>query len=160
MAGNDPPNGRGTMKTWLIYLRIALLAGGGWSAGTVRAQDREELPPPSPTSPPSVVYEGTPLAEPYSPTAPATHPSGWVALPGDLGHPPKHNHCLAGWVRAVGCWAHHNSYTCGSLESECTFIFGSCRAFFGEPCLRTPPPMLVPQGYEPPPAGGCSRCGP
>jgi len=50
-----------------------------------------------------------------------------------------------GWFQArlqrhgMGCWAHVNSMGCGSLKQECTFIFGSCRQFFGEPCLQPPP---------------------
>src|SRR5947209_13372277 len=40
----------------------------------------------------------------------------------------------------LGCWASHNGYSCGSAKSECIFVFGSCRQFFGEPCLKGPPP--------------------
>jgi hypothetical protein len=40
----------------------------------------------------------------------------------------------------VGCWAHHNMFGCSSFHSEATFIFGSCRAFFGQQCLKEPPP--------------------
>jgi hypothetical protein len=45
-----------------------------------------------------------------------------------------------------GCWSHHNCPGCGSLESETRFIFGSCRAFFGEPCMRGPRDLPVPIG--------------
>jgi hypothetical protein len=41
------------------------------------------------------------------------------------------------------CASSHNQPTCGNLHSELTFIFGSCRQFFGEPCLP-PPPHGVP----------------
>lgn len=44
----------------------------------------------------------------------------------------------------VPCWASFNGYTCGSCRSEMTFIFGSCRSFFGEPCLNGPPPSPLP----------------
>ncbi len=44
----------------------------------------------------------------------------------------------------VGCWSHHNLPTCSSLRSELTFVFGSCRAFFSEPCLHGPPPVPLP----------------
>jgi hypothetical protein len=40
----------------------------------------------------------------------------------------------------LGCWKHHNMFGCSSCQSELTFIFGSCRAFFGEQCLKEPPP--------------------
>lgn len=51
--------------------------------------------------------------------------------------------------KRFGCWAHHNSYSCGSYRSETVFIFGSCRAFFGEACWKTPPPAFGPD-YVPP----------
>jgi hypothetical protein len=39
----------------------------------------------------------------------------------------------------LGCFTTHNTVGCGSLHSELTFFFGSCRAFFGEPCMAAPP---------------------
>jgi hypothetical protein len=44
----------------------------------------------------------------------------------------------------VGCWSHHDRPTCSSLRSELAFIFGSCRTFFGEPCMQGPPTIPVP----------------
>ncbi|MCI0379265.1 MAG: hypothetical protein L0215_16775 [Gemmataceae bacterium] len=41
--------------------------------------------------------------------------------------------------RGIGCYAHHNELGCGSFCSEMTFIFGSCRTFFGEQCIPNPP---------------------
>ncbi len=77
--------------------------------------------------------------------------------------------------KRFGCWASHLSFGCGSLKSECTFIFGSCRQYFGEGCRKTPPPTYgpippvagfalpiygpggyAPPGYGPPPSGGCA----
>lgn len=49
----------------------------------------------------------------------------------------------AGQPRQLGCWSHHNAFLCGSFRSEFRFIWGSCRSFFLEPCMKTPPP-----GYE------------
>jgi hypothetical protein len=46
------------------------------------------------------------------------------------------------------CWTTHNSPGCGSLKAECVFIFGSCRAFYGEPCIKRPPPPPFPTGYN------------
>jgi hypothetical protein len=36
------------------------------------------------------------------------------------------------------CWCTHNDFGCSSLHSECVFVFGSCRAFFGQACLKKP----------------------
>jgi hypothetical protein len=46
------------------------------------------------------------------------------------------------------CWASWIYPRCSSLHSECAFIFGSCRTFYGEKCLQGPPPVPVPPGYE------------
>jgi hypothetical protein len=46
----------------------------------------------------------------------------------------------------IGCWSHHNCYTCGTLVSEGRFIFGSCKAFYGEACMRGPRDLPVPIG--------------
>jgi hypothetical protein len=47
----------------------------------------------------------------------------------------------------VGCYGNFNDYSCGSLHSECQFIFGSCRTFYGEACLKGPPPSPIP-GFD------------
>jgi len=48
----------------------------------------------------------------------------------------------------LGCWTTHYTLGCGSLKSECKFLFGSCRTFYGEPCLAPPPPGERPPGYN------------
>lgn len=53
------------------------------------------------------------------------------------------------------CWSNHNGYSCSGLRSEYTFLFGSCRAFFGEPCLKCAPPPAFPGDNSLP---GCKRC--
>src|SRR5262249_38477741 len=53
-----------------------------------------------------------------------------------------------------GCWSHHNLYTSSSLDSECTFFFGSPRSFFGEACRKGPPPPPVPPARAVPQEGG------
>lgn len=69
----------------------------------------------------------------------------------------------------LGCNAHHSWFGCGSLRSELTFIFGSCRTFYGEPCFPKPPrgtaPTSTPYGGAPygsgtsgNGAGGCAGC--
>src|SRR5262245_24617146 len=46
------------------------------------------------------------------------------------------------------CYSHFNDYSCGGVHSELAFLFGSCRMFFGERCLKGPPPSPVP-GFDP-----------
>lgn len=43
----------------------------------------------------------------------------------------------------VGCYTTFNDYSCGSLHSEWDFLFSSCRVFFGERCLKGPPPNPI-----------------
>jgi hypothetical protein len=60
------------------------------------------------------------------------------------GTPGRHHllpKCMAK-IHSWCCWSHHNRLGCGSANSDLTFIFGSCRTFFGEPCLPGPPPPL------------------
>ncbi len=112
-------------------------------------------------------------------------PSAATTLP--PGHPPVDSSPsktpLKDWIlykRPLGCWASFNGYGCGSLRSECTFLFGGCRSFWGEPCLKGAPPSPLPpwagreSGYWQPPPGspadremsgqtnlrrtGCSTC--
>ena len=39
----------------------------------------------------------------------------------------------------MACYSHHTQLGCGSFHSEFRFIFGSCRAFFMDPCVPNPP---------------------
>jgi hypothetical protein len=152
-------------QRWLVRAALAVLLGVGVAAGSVRAQ----TPAPLPNAEPWAVIEfgaGTPRPA----SCPAAEP------------PAASHHSFCDWLHSrprpiadhvhacmhahgVGCWSHHNMYTCGSWKSECTFIFGSCREFFGEPCLPGPPPPPAPPGYPGPgaygmPAGrsGCPSC--
>jgi hypothetical protein len=43
-----------------------------------------------------------------------------------------------------GCWASHFGFGCGSFRSDMRFIFGSCRSFYGEACMKGPPPPYPP----------------
>jgi hypothetical protein len=53
--------------------------------------------------------------------------------------------------KGLGCCSTLNDFGCGSLYSHCNFIFGSCRQFLNQPCLR--PPYGQPCGG----AFGCGR---
>jgi hypothetical protein len=111
---------------------IGLCAGSAW------AQEG----PITTTVSPNVVVTAWPIAPPVS-------RGNWnPVIP-----PDPHKYLCKGpvatWARERwGCFAHHTMDGCGSPHSECTFIFGSCRAFFGQPCLKTPPPLPAPAGYE------------
>src|SRR5262249_19506121 len=146
--------------------------GLGVMAGLARSQDH--LPPGPPLTP------GTPLPPPALTTTPS-EASGVVPLspqldaPG-MGGPPApyaefdpsvFNYVpmkdpQRGWIRRpAGCYTHHNRFSCGSWGSELRFLFGSCRAFFGEPCLKPPVPVGEPvPGLRLPPdgSGGSGGC--
>jgi hypothetical protein len=88
------------------------------------------------------------LACAIGPEFPRT-PPGATELP--PGHPGVDNspvkHPLLEFVRRgrpLCCWASFNGYGCSSGKSELAFIFGSCRTFFGEPCLKGAPPSALP----------------
>ena len=93
---------------------------------------------------------------PYYPKTPA----GATELP--PGYPPVDSspskHPLLDWWRygkPLFCWASFNGYGCQSRHSMAVFIFGSCREFYSEPCLKGAPPSAVPSwagarsGYRP-----------
>ncbi len=70
---------------------------------------------------------------------------------------PAKPHPVLNFFHIPGCWASHNGYSCSSFQSENIFLFGSCRAFFGEPCLNgPPPPPWDPEAGPPPPKAGCN----
>ena len=48
----------------------------------------------------------------------------------------------------LGCYGHFNDYSVGSFCSEFSFLFGGARTFYGERCLKGPPPSPVP-GFDP-----------
>ena len=55
------------------------------------------------------------------------------------------------------CWASPDSMGCGNLKTDFLFAFGSCRQWFGQPCLNGPPPPVAPRlDRRLLPAGGLS----
>jgi len=52
--------------------------------------------------------------------------------------------------KGVGCCGTLNDFGCTSGYAQIIFIFGSCREFFGEPCVPPPPGNLC---------GGLTGCG-
>jgi hypothetical protein len=130
-------------QRWHARAALAALVGLGLAAGLARAQG--PAPPFVPTADPQpaaiIDYgAGGSAAATPPPEMPAAAPSKGPVR--DWAHK-----CLN--AHGVCCWSHHNAYICGSWKSECTFVFGSCREFFGEPCLQGPPPPPWPPGYGP-----------
>jgi hypothetical protein len=149
-------------QRWYVRAALAVLIGMGVAVGLARAQPPAPVPGPDP-QPWAVIDYGS--GQPFPPDSPpaaeapgAPHRSvrDWIH---NRPHPVQDyiHDCLH--EHGVGCWSHHNAYLCSSWKSECTFVFGSCRAFFGEPCLIGPPPSPLPPGYGPPPQQpGCAHC--
>ncbi len=138
-----------------IRAALAALVGLGMTIGLARAQQPAQQPAPPPavnTEPWAVIDYGGGAPPPPPPAlsdeVPPFPRKGPVR---DWFHDCMHK-------QGVGCWSHHNYYGCSSWKSEATFVFGSCRAFFGEPCLPGPPQAPVPPGYAPAAAMGNPGC--
>jgi hypothetical protein len=129
-------SGESLMRNSLLT-RAALAAVAGWGvwAGLAHAQG------PWPKTPPAAT-ELPPGYAPVDSTPSSTPLRDWFHF-----------------KRPLCCWASFNGYGCGSLHSELAFLFGSCRTFFSEPCLKGPPPSALPpwagpeSGYWQPPPG-------
>src|SRR5262249_14357845 len=145
---------RNMQDRWTVRALLATLLGLGVAAGLARAEQPPPVPGPAPVDPP--------IIEAYPPPGvPMMLPEPDVDMGAAAGaETPGRRHFLNArnhkqmdcphrhivnppWY----CWASHNSIGCGSFKSECTFLFGSCRAFYAEPCLKAPPPPPVPQSY-------------
>lgn len=128
-------------RTYLARAALAAVLGCGVWAGLARAGGNDLYPrtPPAATE--------LPPGHPPVDSSPSRTP-------------------LMDWVRykrPLGCWASFNGYGCSSLRSETAFIFGSCRTFFSEPCLKGAPPSALPpwtgleSGYRPYGGPGATR---
>ncbi len=146
------------MMRWRL---LFTLAGLGLSIGLARAND-----PPTGV-PGQIFYPHTQLA-PVPATPPTMAGPPFYTPPN---YPPlpfasQTDRPVRVWLQKLGtgCWSHVNNVGCGSFRADMTFIFGSCRAFFGEPCQHgpqspppgqpMPPPNVAPWGIlNPPPYG-------
>ncbi len=123
-----------------LLTRAALAAVLGWGvcAGLARAADRDLYP--------------------RTPPGANELPPGLPPVDSSPSRAPLKDACTKG--RPLDCWSSFNGYGCGSVRSELAWLFGSCRTFFGEPCLKGAPPSALPpwagpeSGYHPrrPPA--------
>jgi hypothetical protein len=124
---------------YLGHRLLAVAIGLAVMSGLARAQ--EPIPVTKSAAAPTV---GTPPYTNYAPPIQEQPSSSWLhAHLNRQGH-----HCAA----TVG------SYGCGSWRADCVFAFGSCRAFFGEPCFPEGPLNHQGQGagYQ---ADGRGSCG-
>jgi hypothetical protein len=109
---------------WRRAVLAAVLGSAVWS-GLARASDEFPKVPPGATELPP----GVPPVD----NSPSKRP-------------------LRDWLfrhRPLGCWSSFNGYGCDSFHSTTAFVFGSCRTFFGEPCLKGAPPSPLPPWYDP-----------
>jgi len=100
-----------------------------------------------------------PLAAAPLPQADGALATGAVVGDGQEGAPCAAKHRLVSCLRPrnlvhalhdhrpLGCYANFNDYSCSNLRSEVVWLFGGCRQFFGERCLKGPPPSPVP-GFD------------
>jgi hypothetical protein len=145
---------------------LAVLLSCGVAAGSASAGEPIPVPP---TAPPAELAPPAPPAPsaPHAPHGPHTpvHPPRQIPQPGPgyyprtppaavelpPGYPPvdssKSDQPIRDWWtngRPLGCWASFNTYGCNSLKSTLSFIFGSCRSFYAEPCRKGAPPSALP----------------
>ncbi len=113
------------------------------------------VPVPGVTHQPTVgAYNAAPAYAAASPIDGVNYGSATAEAQAAQAAQEQSKHCLVRWWknRPWNCWSHHNSFLCSSCESEWRFVFGSCREWWGEPCLKGPPtyPYLPPPPYPPP----------
>jgi hypothetical protein len=164
---------------WLGCLVVAWMAGS--FGNSLRAQGQAVIAAPETVVNP-VVVQPLPSSEVHPPVVvragPITvvnpvvpRPTPVLMLP-EPGPPPplKHRHLKAGWwIKPCGCAT--ADVGCSNCAAETIFFWGSCRAFFGDPCIKAPdspllhrcpavaPPLICPAsapGAAPGTAGGCA----
>jgi hypothetical protein len=115
------------MKSW-SFRRAVLALGVGLAVitGLVRAQEPRPLPAPGGTAPSAP-----------APTMAVTADTSLDSLP----HAPAKHSRLHDCLHRHGlhCTSNERGLGCGSWKSDCKFVFGSCREFFGEECIPQPP---------------------
>jgi hypothetical protein len=102
------------MRSWKSRLGLSFIVTLSLSV--------HRLPAQAPLVPPSQPFD-------YSPSAPLGRILDRPTVPQP---PPRHP-----WLQSQGfcCGSDLGWYGCGGLKSLTDFYFGSCRTFFGEPCV-------------------------
>jgi hypothetical protein len=128
-------------------LEVLLFVAATAALGGVARAD-EPLPPanPLPGPPPDVAMDMfAPLpggmVPPSSGYFVPRHEPKMVPDPDRPAPPPRTRRPVRDFAdkTRVNCWATHNALGCGSLQATCVFMFGSCRQFFDEECVKAPP---------------------
>jgi hypothetical protein len=144
------------MKRWWLGVRLAVLAS--WMMGTAVATAQDEVSIVVVPQSQALVVPTNEYLQPVACPGQSQGRTGDCGARGEMGDSPLRRGCealLRPFVnclndKGLGCCATHNSFGCTSLYAQCTFIFGSCRQFFMEPCVSPPPGN---------PCGGATGCG-
>jgi hypothetical protein len=144
------------MNRWLLRVALAVVLGCGASRASAQQ--------PGPIQP--VVHE---MGQPQARQAPqpAVTNSAQSAAPcaaEQKPEPAQPGFCMRCLNSiGLGCAASHDTVGCGSCYAQYIFVFGSCRQFFGEPCIPWGPDTLPGKfsttGGAGGAGGGCSKCG-
>lgn len=132
------------MRQWIWRRLFAAATVAIVMSGTASAQDRT---PPPPLAIPVASVSAEAATGPTVPTVPAASaaapiapPADAVVVPPSAGHHPIGTAARGFVMEAGGGYYGSNCLTgqtcnngCGSLKSDCKFLFGSCRSFFS-PC--------------------------
>jgi hypothetical protein len=148
-------------QSWRRNVIAALVGLGAW-AGLAKAGDTVIVVPASTANNPTVltVPASHSVLQPGEPRyTPQTEPNS-SEDPDKLA--PRGYSRLHDWLqnrsRRCGCWGDYNSdFYCSTCWSEYVFIFGSCRQFWREPCLKTPPPSPFGPAYDCLPDSPCRK---
>src|SRR5262249_18609956 len=140
LSADRHEGGRGMRRSlWqrgLVVMALGLVSSAGWASGKEPAvvSTTTDMPAPDVTT-----IEPAGLQEDPAPQ------QGRLIPRTEKGrfHEWWHNHPII-----FGRYGDFNDYACGSLRSDLVFLFGSCRWFYGERCIKGPPPSPVP-GFDP-----------
>jgi hypothetical protein len=151
------------MSRWLLRVSLAVVLGVVADSGRATAQQPGRTGPIQP-----VVHEMGQSQVPVvvRPVAPVSVEAAapCAGQPTEAGQPEHgwlHNTCMK-CLNSVGlgCAASHDTVGCTSCYAQYIFFFGSCRQFFGEPCIPWGPDNLPGKhGGSQGGGAGCSKCG-
>jgi len=139
------------------YLQEVLLIVAATAAFSSALRADEPLPPASPLPPDPAdasldMFAPLPggIVPPSSGYFVPPHEPKMVPDPDRPVPPPRTRRPVRDLVdkTRVNCWATHNALGCGSLQATCVFIFGSCRQFFDEECVKAPPHSVPAAEYR------------